>query len=136
MSRTGRYWLRHPGPRSPAGGRGALVNDGPNTLLVGLGKRVEAEVDVFHHLDDAALLRAPGERDHGARGVIPFRFLRRAVAKARRLLPQAQLADLQRDLTASQLAPRSPVGGDLDGKFVAAEKARTRTTETPKGLLP
>ena len=137
MSRSGRHWLRRPGPRrSPGGARGALVDDGPDAFLVGLGECVEAEVDVFHRLDDAAPLRASGERDHRACRVIPFRFLRRAVAKARGFLPQTQLADLQRDLAAAQLAAAPAVGRDLDGKFVAAEKARARAAKAPEGLLP
>ena len=135
MSRSGRHWLRRPG-RSPTGARGAIVDDGPDASLVGLGERVEAEVDVFHRLDDAAPLRASGERDHRACRVIPFRFLRRAVAKARGFLPQTQLADLQRDLAAAQLAAAPAVGRDLDDKFVAAEKAGARAANAPEGLLP
>ena len=135
MSRSGRHWLRRPG-RSPAGTHGALVDDSSDAFLVGLGERVEAEVDVFHRLDDAAPLRASGERDHRACRVIPFRFLRRAVAKARGFLPQTQLADLQRDLARAQLTTAPAVGGGLDGKFVAAKEARARAAKAPEGLLP
>ncbi len=66
------------------------ISDGlSNSLLIFGGQTLKTVVDVLDALDDARLLRAGREGDHGALRMVPRALLVLAVAQRRRPLPES-----------------------------------------------